>query len=531
MKRIIVLILLLYAISLYPNSFDISWNSPQLTSNNSISFLEKNLDESKLFSLKNMRVLRDSSTFKFALFSWQYFKNSVCNFFSQDDSSYFLYYHTPDKKLKQLDPKSSSLPYHSNKVPLRSLLKFSLLTGSDFAVQDNTNYYFVYYGTKLSGYINRRLFFYGYWWAGHFAGDTDYARSSSLIDSWTQDSSDSDQIHLDNITGKITYIGKSDFWSASVGRGKYEIGSNIGGSIILNDDCNDYGYFSNKFDFKNLSISFLHATLIPDSTSADAGDDSYYYEHYEDKYLVIHKIEWQPSREFKLFFGEEVIYGGRTIEPSYILPQTFWRATEHNLGDRDNMMIFTGFLWKPIHKNYLYFNFVFDELKKSEIFGDWWGNKYAIQIGNSYFFNEEKDTKLIFEFTALRPWIYTHKIIYNKYSHDGIGLGFPEGSNLIQYSGEFNYNIRTNLNLNIHASFTRQGSVGNDFSINYETRDESLDYNTHWLEGEITNKLSILPVITWQPLAHHRLKIGLSSTQIEDEDMENEIFISYQALY
>ncbi len=531
MKRVIVLIMLLYAISIFARYEDISWNTPQLTSNNSISFLEKNINESKLFSMKNIWVVHDSSSFNFALFSWQDFKHSIGNFFSQDDNSYFLLYHTQDYHFKEAKnfgyPKISDR--YPSSIPLTSLLRFSIHTGCDFVKSEKESYYFVYYGSKVSGYFEKKLYFYCYWWAGHFSGDTDFAEKSKLIDSWTQDSSDNDQIHLDNISGKISY--RTRFWSLSVGRGKYEIGNNIGGSIILNDDCNDYGYFSNKFDFKNLSISFLHATLIPDSTSAESGDDSYYYKHYEDKYLVVHKIEWQPSKEFKLFFGEEVIYGGRSIDPSYILPHTFWRATEHNLGDRDNVMIFTGFLWKPIYKNYLYLNFVFDELKKSEIFGDWWGNKYAVQIGNSFFFNEEKDTKLTLEFTALRPWIYTHKILYDKFSHDDIGLGFPEGSNLIQYSGEFNYNIRTNLNLNIHGSFTRQGSVGNDFSINYETRDETLDNGTHWLEGDITDKVSICPVITWQPLSHHKLKLGMNISKTDDENFEEEIMISYQAIY
>ena len=525
MKRIIVLFLLLYAISIFAQCRDISWNSPQLTSNNSISFLEKNLDESNLFPMKNIWVVHDSSSFNFALFSWQDFKHSVSNFFSQDDNSYFLFYRAADKQPKQLDPRSSIILFHPNNVPLRSLLRFSLITGSDFVVKEDTNYYFAYYGSKLSGYINRRLFFYGYWWAGHLAGDTDFAQSSPLIDSWTQRSTDKDQIHLDNITGKITYIGKGNFWSASVGRGKYEIGSNIGGSIILNDDCNDYGYFSNKFIFKELYISFLHATLIPDSTSYEDEKE------YTDKFLVVHKIGWTPNNNFELFLGEEVIYGNRNIEVSYLLPITFWRATEHNLADRDNVLIFAGMNWKPINKNLIYFNFILDELRKSEIFGDWWGNKYALQMGNSYTFDQQRNLKLSLEFTAIRPWLYTHYILHNKFSHDGIGLGFPEGSNLIQLAAEFNVDLRKNLNFNLHSSFTRQGSVGNDFSINYETRDKSLDNDTHWLEGDITNRLSICPVITWQPLAHHRLKVGLTAIQIDEEELENEIFISYQAIY
>ena len=506
---------------------NISWNTPRVTSMNVSSNIEKNLDEAKLFYLPNIRVLRDSSTFNFALSSWKDFKNSFINFFSHQDDSYFLLYHTPDFNFKETKnfgyPQSSAYSYrYPSTIPLKSLLRFSLLTGCDFASKDNENYSFLYYGTKLSGYISQRLFFYGYWWAGHFSGDTDYALTSCLIDSWTQSSDDEKQINLDNITGKITYIGKGNFWSLSVGRGKYQIGSNISGSIILNNDCNDYGYFSSKFNFKTFSISLLHASLIPDSTSSNNHND------YTDKYLVIHKIDWKPTTNFHFFIGEEVIYGNRSINPSYLLPHTLMRAVEHNLRDRDNILIFTGMNWKLIPKNIIYFNFILDELKKSEIFKDWWGNKYAFQIGNSYTFDQEKEIILTLEFTALRPWIYTHKDLYNKFSHDRICLGFPEGSNLIQFAFEFNYRFRKNLSFNIYSSLTRQGSVGNNFSINYENRPSD---TAKWLEGKITDNLKISPVLTWQPLSHHKLKFGMNISQTDDNDMEKEFIISLQAIY
>ena len=148
-------------------------------------------------------------------------------------------------------------------------------------------------------------------------------------------------------------------------------------------------------------------------------------------------------------------------------------------------------------------------------------------LNNSYTLNQQRNLMLSLEFTAIRPWLYTHKILHNKFSHDDIGLGFPDGSNLIQFAGEFNFDIQKKLNFNINSSFTRQGSLGNNFSINYLDAPET----AKWLEGEITNKLSICPVITWQPLAHHRLKIGLFTTRIDEEELENEIFISYQAIY
>ena len=135
------------------------------------------------------------------------------------------------------------------------------------------------------------------------------------------------------------------------------------------------------------------------------------------------------------------------------------------------------------------------------------------------------------EFTAIRPWLYTHKYLQNKYSHDGNGLGFPGGSNLLNYAAEINYAVMTNFVLNLHLAYKRQGSVGNDFSINYETRSPELDENTHWLEGEISDTIKLGLVSDWQLLSHHRLLLGLSVSKYEEEDLKKEFSLSYQARY
>ena len=271
----------------------------------------------------------------------------------------------------------------------------------------------------------------------------------------------------------------------------------------------------------------MHGTLIPDSTNVDYLGETI-YKDYDDKYIAVKKLDWRPNNKIHFFAGEEVIYGGRSIEPSYLLPQTFLRATEHNLRDRDNVLIFCGMNLKPFSHSTFYLNFILDELSKSKIFTDWWGNKYAIQLGNSYLIDRKKDSRIIIEFTAVRPWLYTHKILHNKYSHDGIGLGFPDGSNLIQVAGEFNCNLLKSLTANIHSSFTKQGSLGNDFSINYETRP---DDTASWLEGEKTEKIEIRTVLKWQPLTHHKVLLGHSVTRVDDNDIEHQLSISYQASY
>jgi len=183
--------------------------------------------------------------------------------------------------------------------------------------------------------------------------------------------------------------------------------------------------------------------------------------------------------------------------------------------------------------NYLiYSNFILDEMKKSEIFSNWWGNKYAFQVGSSFTFDQENNGMLSLEFTAIRPWLYTHNILENKFSHYDISLGFPKGSNLIQYTAEFNFNILKNLNINANIYYTRQGSVGNSFNMNYNSRPSN---KADWLEGEISDTFSFTPVITWEVIAHHRIKAGISLDmellKHQEDEKNTEFYLSYQAIY
>lgn len=517
MKKVFLFFILLYSFSLLASRID--WNTIEITSQNHFSFLEERFNDDIYLQLKNDKVIDYTQT-DLAVSSLSSFRSAVSNFFSNENiSSHFLEIHTPNKL--------PSLLRDPNYIPLRSSLYFNLFTGADYFsdITQKNEYSYLYYGTKLFANINNTLFIDGYWWTGHFEGDQELFVTSPINDSWSQHFDDNAQTSIDNSSGKIVYM--KGFVSLTVGRGKHIIGNNIGGSVILNDDCNDYGYFSGKLGFKKFSISLMHGTLIPDSTNVnDLGEPI--YKDYNDKFIAVKKLDWRPNTKIHFFAGEEVIYGGRSIDPSYLLPQTFLRATEHNLRDRDNVLIFGGMNLKPSTKSIVYINFIFDELSRSKIFTDWWGNKYAIQLGKSYLINKKNSTRFTLEFTAVRPWMYTHKILHNKYSHDGIGLGFPDGSNLIQVAGELNYYLLKSLTANIHSSFTKRGSLGNDFSINYETRP---DDTAHWLEGDKTEKIEIRTIFKWQPLTHHRILFGHSITKIDDNDLQHNFSISYQASY
>lgn len=495
MNKIVILCLVtMFYIGLHSNELNLSWNKPAVDSQTSTSFLENNLDEEQIY-----QDIFKSSESNFAFATFQDFTLAVKSFLSQKDENNIWNYHSES--------------FH---------LAANIYTGYEYNKPESDDYYsFLYTGMKLRGHLHKNLVFYSNVWKGHYSNNIEYAKSNSVYhDSWSQDSDDETNTFIDNMTGKLQF--NSAYGNYAVGRGKYELGSNIGGSVILSDNCNDYGYISASIPFGQFQVKILHASILADTTKIEnlVNPDNYV----SDKYLVTHTLDWTPSQALHMFVGEHVVYGNRAIDPSYLLPVSIFRITEHNQDDRDNVLIFMGADWKKSNFT-TYFNFVFDELSQSKITTDWWGNKYAFQTGSSF---KLKNSRIGAEFTAIRPWIYTHKYEQNIFSNNKRSLGFSEGANLLQYAVELNHSFRKNLHWNTNAAFIRQGSVGNDFSENYENRPSD---QAAWLEGDISNRIKIRSTISWRPLSHHKLMLGINYIDYENIDSNQELYVGYQAEY
>lgn len=505
MRRIIVMLLFLAGITAVfaEEMIELGFCTPAVQKKTVFSWLNINTEQipRELSITQKNYDLAVSSPVKFATSIKKYLSRSG------GGQSFFSYYLSPDK-------------------PAYLLVK--LRAGSDFAFLSDGEYNFMHYGWEIQGRISERLSLYSEFWAGHFSDDDQIVlQHSDIIDSWVKRVDNT--IHLDNVRGKLHYRG--NYFDAALGRGKYEIGSSIGGSIILSDFCNDYGYLSFDIKLGDFRFSTLHSGLTPDSTSVHLSDEFAGYRYAENKYLTLHNLSWKPSDKSHFFIGEEVIYGAQATELSYLLPYNFTRAIEHNLGDHHNVLIHAGWECFVSRKWLSYGNLLLDELRKSEIFGDWWGNKYALQLGGAFYPDKLLINRLALEFTAVRPWIYTHKSIFTKYSHSGRGLGFVEGGNLMQIAGSADWNITDRMEINCLAAFIRQGGTGNSWEINYQEAVTDIDnQKTPWFEGNPENRLKLQTVITWQPLAHHWLKLGLKNL-IYNDDNNTEFYLSWLTKY
>ncbi|MDZ4121445.1 MAG: hypothetical protein U1C33_03440, partial [Candidatus Cloacimonadaceae bacterium] len=312
--------------------------------------------------------------------------------------------------------------------------EINALAGYEYTHDKDFAYGYLYKGMRINASINESWRMRSLWYSGAFFGDAwDSIENSPLVDGFYKTKERS--IWVDNLRADISYI--SPRFYASLGREKFQVGNSISGSIILSANSNEYGYFLAEGSFGRFRLSLLHGTLIADETLAIYNDSALANsKHYPDKYLALHQITYSVKDRLELFFGESLIYGDRGMDVNYLLPQAFWRATEHNLQDRDNILIFGGINYRPRQQTTLYAHAIIDEMRYSEILGNWWGNKWAFQSGVAQSFGRDQKGRLGFEFTAVRPWIYTHFLPYASYSHDNQPLGYPKGANLVDYTVE-----------------------------------------------------------------------------------------------
>ena len=428
--------------------------------------------------------------------------------------------------VKTGNPEHALIQYSHRDSSFSYALEASIHTGWDHRWDDPGDYGLNYIGFRVNSVFNEKFRARANFWNGRFFGDQSYVQDTPLIDGISNLSPNGD--FLDNVNGELSY--KDKHFKAALGRGRFQIGNSISGSVVLSDRVNDYDYLVLEQDVGDFRFSFLHGTLMADSLQTGS-----YGDLYPPKYLAVHQVTYQLRDWVNFFYGETAVYGNK-IDFSYLLPANFWRAGKYNLRDRDNIMLYGGTNIKPSEYLTLYGMLAIDELTVRKLFSEWWGNKYALQAGASLLLAEQQidrniEPRLTFEATAIRPWTYTHIANVAMYSHDQHPLGYEKGSNLVDLSLELNLPLADRTRLDSQISCTWQGSEGNDWRLNYQEYFPTgiMTEEAHWLEGDITFTTRLRNTLRIGILAHHILLLGHDS--LFGSDSRHKFYAGWQVMY
>ncbi|MDD5765088.1 MAG: hypothetical protein PHW79_02375 [Candidatus Marinimicrobia bacterium] len=340
------------------------------------------------------------------------------------------------------------------------------------------------------------------------------------IGNWSMFQPDS-VVSLDVLQSSLVY--HNDRFDLGLFRQPISWGASGTNNLILSKNVPMFSYIGFNTRFKGVKLTFLNGSLMNDSTQFRGLSIE---ERNRSKYIAAHRLDIPLFHgTTAIGFSEMVIYGDREIELSYVMPFGFFWAAGHSLEDRDNMLMAMDFKTTFLKNVTFYGSALIDEMRFGELGNHWWANKHALQAG-ARFSPTIASIPIDFqaEFTAVRPWTYTHKTLTTDYTQNGICLGFPYGANSQAWFFQ------------IGASFTRRLSVSGQFlhlkqgiddathfwggnpTVSYELRDTTYDHSTKWLMGDIqiTNLMKI--VCNYELFNDFYIKTGAEFNAVELND-------------
>lgn len=361
-----------------------------------------------------------------------------------------------------------------------------------------------------------------------------YFKQSEILKSKSNSQNNIDEFSYFN-TVKTTTADKSSGYGVYqipssyiyLGKVNWSIGAGESGKLILNNKLNtSFSSFGMYFELGPFRYHSIHGSILGSELKEQFRDSlnsdpiNFYL---PDKFFVNHRFELSLSNDLMFHYNEALIYGNRSIDINYFNPFSFLRSQEHELHDRDNVLISLGMSWRiPSLSLQIYNDILLDEWKISEVFTDWFGNKHGIMNGLTW---AKHNIQLWFEHVAIRPFTYTHKFDVNRYTHDGQNIGYFAGPNSQTFFYKTAYYPNPSWSYWLSHRVTHKGqnydqaegrvwNVGGDIfkgHINENSGSvESISENVAFLSGNLLTEIETQFNITYEP--NYYIKTELNYT-------------------
>ena len=252
-------------------------------------------------------------------------------------------------------------------------------------------------------------------------------------------------------------------------------GWSSGNSPLISASAIPFNRFSLLKKSEKFNFEYFHGSLNDKSIDEIHTDNKKL-----EKFIAGHRIQYKPTNKFKFSISEIVVYGNRSPELGYLNPISFFWAQEHNLGDLDNILLSFDFGYVLFPGAIVYNTLVLDELSWSDLFSDWWGNKYSYQFGIFFSSSNMKLPDLRLEYTATRPWTFSHPDF--SFSNRNVIIGAVNGPSSISFRIESFYSPTSNLITHFSYENIYKGiGPGSSIHDNYDNRNKYNDWNTEIL--------------------------------------------------
>ena len=251
----------------------------------------------------------------------------------------------------------------------------------------------------------------------------------------------------------VAYISLSKkFFTFQFGKDSNVWGPGYRGQLSMSNFATSYDFL--KLQFNHPNVKFVSFVGFLKNYDAD-----YFYDLPQEKQIAAHRLEFSLFKKLDIGLSETVIFSGRKYEPAYYNPVMFYRSAEHYLGDRDNATMSLDFELKIIPKTKVYGELFLDDVTTSKLGTGYYGNKYAYTAG---LYNVDilgcPNLDLRFEYTRIRPYVYSHKNDLNSYRHFISTLGHWAGPNAENLFIQLEYRLDRRFKIYGFYEKTRHGA-------------------------------------------------------------------------
>ncbi|MEO8665106.1 MAG: capsule assembly Wzi family protein [Ignavibacteria bacterium] len=291
-----------------------------------------------------------------------------------------------------------------------------------------------------------------------------------------------------------------------LGREKIKYGLGYSDRLVLSGNSPNMDFIKFNFNYGILHYSSIFASTVGEFNKIVVNNYT--------KYFIANRLKLSFKDVLDVGIGESII-ASRGFELAYLNPVIFYKFVEHSLQDRDNGTIFFDVQTHFLKDLELQGTFFLDENILSNLSDmSKQSNKSAYQLG--LFWYEPagiKNLAVIFEYTKIRPYVYTHYDPKNTYTAFGEIIGNPIGPNADQLFTRLNYNLNQRVKLSLEYKRIRKGeniyapdgSLAENFGGNvYDKYREGIDSpEAFFLDGIRINTDNVRFNITYEPAKNY----------------------------
>ncbi|MGH2574650.1 MAG: capsule assembly Wzi family protein [Ignavibacteria bacterium] len=335
----------------------------------------------------------------------------------------------------------------------------------------------------------------------------------------------------DSFEGHLRYAPSNDWLGLTAGREALKFGTGFIDKLIVSNNSAPFDFLKLDLSYKKIKYTFFHSSIVGNDTAVS---------QLESKYFVYHRLEIGPmfSGFMRLGFNEMVIYSNIPINFAFLNPIAFLTSADLNTElpgkNSNNTLIGIDAQFFPVKKLSLQTSLLIDDLN-FETLGDTDSkgndNKFAYQAGISW---EDAFTlnnlNLMYEFTHIDPFVYSHRQFNNSYAHWNQPLGHFLNPNSDEHAFKLSFNFGSRLNLSLTYKLQRSGmnfidTAGQFINVGSNILDGRGDFlrKNVFLEGTRVNRNILTAEITWQPIRQYYFSVKFQNRTFDYIDQNRNL--------